>query len=320
MPFSCRSIAVLSAVCLPLLSAPLGFVRSAAAQTEESATTLTMTLDTGAPATPPKRNTGTTGPAGKTSAPTRRRVTSAPLASRNGIRSLRQPPMNAPQVPAQLACVVSEQAELRVGVEPSSRLLSKIPQGTYVAVIAETDAFWGVLMINKTIGWTPKSDLELMDYQTRIPVPQESEGSETAGGTPEYPETGEAFDERIRGVLREAYTYLGVPYVWGGNTRNGLDCSAFVRSCFRTQGVDLARHSGHQITRGRAIFSGNDLRPGDRLYFDCSTRRAGIDHTGIYVGRGLFIHASGSHGRVVVESLIKPVYVKGLVAIRRDFE
>jgi cell wall-associated NlpC family hydrolase len=58
------------------------------------------------------------------------------------------------------------------------------------------------------------------------------------------------------------------------------------------------------------------LQPGDRLYF--AVKRATIDHTGIYIGGGRFIHASMSRGKVAVDSLSKPLYGKNLVAVRRS--
>lgn len=244
-----------------------------------------------------------------------------PLSSRGTARVPRQAPTPPPKILAQMGFVIADPAELRVTTDSSTRLLSKVPKGTHVAVVAESGEYWGVLMLNNTVGWTPKSNLEMLDYQTQIALPSTPDPSEpsVSPDVENYIRNNAGMSLQVQGVLREAFTYLNVPYVWGGNTRNGLDCSAFVRACFHTEGVELPRHSGDQIVKGRPV-AGADLRAGDRLYFDCSARMPGIDHTGIYIGNGLFVHASGGHGRVVVESLFKPLYVKGLVAIRRDFE
>ena len=312
---------VISALAALCLVAPA--IAQTDSDTEGNGNTLTLTLDTGAPASPAASPKAT-----RKVAPTRStsRRNTLPLPSRSGSRTLRQPPMVAPKVLAQLGYVVEAQAELRVNIETGSRLLSKVPKGTHVAVVAESGNYWGVLMLNNTVGWTPKSSLEMLDYQTQVAVPASdpagdmSEDNSLSNRTDDYVNHAAGdMPPPVQGALREAFTYLGVPYVWGGESRGGLDCSAFVRSVFRTQGIDLPRHSGDQIAIGRAV-AAQDLRAGDRLYFDCSTRRSGIDHTGIYLGNGLFINASGGVGKVCVQSLFRPIYYRGLVAIRRDFE
>ena len=109
---------------------------------------------------------------------------------------------------------------------------------------------------------------------------------------------------------------MGAPYVWAGNSRSGLDCSAFVKNVFSTVGVSLPRHSGDQISQGRKITDTGELVAGDRLYF--AMKGGGtITHTGIYIGEGFFIHASSNHKCVDVDPLFK-TYVNKLVAIRRD--
>ncbi len=308
---------------IPLFSALLLTI-PAWAQSEdgssETSNTLTLTLDTGTTPPPANAQTPVTPVHKRASLSSGGRLPGLPLPSRNGVRGLRQQPLTAPKVQAQLGCTVAPQTLVRVSIDSGSRLLSKVPSGTYIAIIADAGTHYGVLMANNTVGWTPKTNIELMDYKTQVTAPNtgDSDASSSSESETYQSDTGGALDPRVEGILREAFTYLGVPYVWGGTSRNGLDCSAFVRACFRTQGIDLPRHSGDQIVRGRAI--SDDLRAGDRLYFDCSSRHSGIDHTGIYLGRGLFIHASGSHGKVVVESLNKPKYLRCLVAIRRDFE
>jgi peptidoglycan endopeptidase LytF len=117
-------------------------------------------------------------------------------------------------------------------------------------------------------------------------------------------------------VVREAVRYLGAPYRYGGTSPlSGLDCSAFVQQVFARRGVRLPRTAAEQAQVGIPV-SVADLRPGDRLYFSVRGRR--VDHCGIYIGNGLFIHASGRHDAVVISRLDEPLYARSLVAIRRD--
>jgi cell wall-associated NlpC family hydrolase len=131
----------------------------------------------------------------------------------------------------------------------------------------------------------------------------------------QVPAPGENLSPREEAILKEAFTYLGVPYVWAGNTRKGLDCSAFVRNVYKSVvGVDLPRHSGDQAQVGAPIVS--DLRPGDRLYFAMKGDR--VSHCGIYIGNNYFIHASTNHNRVDIDQIYDGShYATKLVAVRR---
>lgn len=251
------------------------------------------------------------------------RLGTLPLPSR-GVPNrtpVRANPQPAPKVLAQLGYVIPAKVEVRVSQEPGARMLSVVPKGTNLAVVQEGQEHWGVLMVNNTIGWVPKAALELIDYRTEVSVPApepQAQPQPQPGGESEAGYPGAVADPRIESIMREAFTYLGVPYVWAGNTRNGLDCSAFVKNVYSTMGVKLPRHSGDQLSVGRTV-QGPDLRAGDRLYFDM--KGAGrISHTGIYLGNGYFIHASSNQGKVGVDSLFKKNYYRALVAARRDFE
>lgn len=286
-------------------------------------TTLELPLETGNNA--PKTTVETKAPAKPAAKPTSKartssgsgRVTALPLPSRGNVTRtpVRQAPQQAPKVLAQLGLVIADKLEVRVGLETNSQILSTVEKGTHLAVVQENDEFYGVLMVNNTIGWVPKSSMELIDYKTEVSVPAPKQEEPKAQNPQEALTQG--LSQVQQSVLREAFTYLGVPYVWAGNTRSGLDCSAFVKNVFATVGVTLPRHSGDQITVGRAV-QGPDLQPGDRLYFDM--KRVGrISHTGIYIGNGLFIHASSGQHKVAVDSIFKKSFYNALVCARRDF-
>lgn len=99
-------------------------------------------------------------------------------------------------------------------------------------------------------------------------------------------------------VRAEYDRWKGTPHVLGGNSRRGMDCSAFVRRVF-TDAFDirLPRTTESQVTRGRRI-SRDDLQPGDLVFF----RPAKTRHVGIYLNDGKFAHASSSEG-VTISSL-----------------
>jgi cell wall-associated NlpC family hydrolase len=97
-------------------------------------------------------------------------------------------------------------------------------------------------------------------------------------------------------VVKYAKHFLGVPYVWGGSSPRGFDCSGFVRYVYAHFGVGLAHSSYAQFSSGHRVSRGG-LKPGDLVFFH------GLGHVGIYIGAGRFIHAPHSGTRVQIASL-----------------
>ncbi|QDR80187.1 C40 family peptidase [Sporomusa termitida] len=97
----------------------------------------------------------------------------------------------------------------------------------------------------------------------------------------------------VRRIIQTSMRYTGVPYVFGGTSPNGFDCSGFTRYVFAQSGVYLPRMADEQFGIGRAV-SHSRLRPGDLVFF--STYAAGASHSGIYLGDGKFISATSSRG------------------------
>lgn len=97
----------------------------------------------------------------------------------------------------------------------------------------------------------------------------------------------------VETLLRdEERRWRGTPYRYGGSSRQGIDCSAFVQAVYRDAfGLDLPRSTTDQVTVGRPV-SSDALQPGDLLFF----RLPRSQHVGIYLGRGEFAHAATSQG------------------------
>jgi peptidoglycan DL-endopeptidase CwlO len=98
------------------------------------------------------------------------------------------------------------------------------------------------------------------------------------------------------GVVGIAMQYLGVPYVWGGSSPRGFDCSGLVSYVFAQIGVSLPHSSYAQFGMGTAV-SISQLQPGDLVFF------TGASHVGIYIGGGQFIHAPHTGDVVKISSL-----------------
>lgn len=191
--------------------------------------------------------------------------------------------------------VVSAKVEIKRSASRASRSLFSCPRETYLAIVNQRGRWYGILMVDGSTGWIEKSMVNVLNYQVVSPTSPATESGSR--------------------IVNTALKYLGIPYRWGGCSPVGLDCSGFVKTVFATNGVSLPRVARDQAQVGEPVsFSG--LRAGDRLYFACKGGQ--VDHTGIYMGNGLFIHSSvGRHG-VAVDSISKPLFARSLVVARRS--
>ncbi|MGB8518742.1 MAG: C40 family peptidase [Candidatus Tumulicola sp.] len=112
-------------------------------------------------------------------------------------------------------------------------------------------------------------------------------------------------------LARSALRFLGAPYVFGGTSSSGFDCSGFVQHVFGMLGVALPRTADAQYDAGKPAVGGP--RAGDLVFFDTY---GGVSHVGIYLGHGQFVHASSSHG-VMVSKLSESYWASRYVGAKR---
>lgn len=100
----------------------------------------------------------------------------------------------------------------------------------------------------------------------------------------------------VRRIIQTGLRLTGVPYVFGGTSPSGFDCSGFVRYVFASAGISLPRTADAQFDAGNPV-SISKLQPGDLVFY--TTYADGASHNGIYIGDGKFVHASSSRGVTV---------------------
>jgi hypothetical protein len=114
-----------------------------------------------------------------------------------------------------------------------------------------------------------------------------------------------------------AYRYLGVPYVWGGETPNGFDCSGLTMYVYAQLGIKLGHYTGFQYYQGRRV-PRDQLQPGDLVFFHASS--SGVPgHEGMYIGNGSFIHAPHTGDVVKISSLFEAAYALSYVGAVRPY-
>ena len=111
--------------------------------------------------------------------------------------------------------------------------------------------------------------------------------------------------------------FLGLPYLWGGRSSYGFDCSGFTQMLVRARGINMPRDADQQAAwSGVVPVERNDLQPGDLLFFGASPKS--IVHTGMYIGDGQFIQdTTNGHPVVQISRLDDDPWTKLLVACRR---
>ena len=139
----------------------------------------------------------------------------------------------------------------------------------------------------------------------------------------------EGFGDRLRQAMLEgentrgtnsfvltAKDYAGTPYVWGGESARGFDCSGFIIRVMRDLGYPAPPHSAaEQYKYGKPIAEAL-LKPGDLVFF-ANTYKLGISHVGIYLGKRRFIHAAGTGKGTIVSSLDESKFRRKFAGARR---
>ena len=222
--------------------------------------------------------------------------------------------------------VDAEEMSLLQEADGSSEVLDTLKDGDRLEVTG-FDNGWFAVKKGDTTGYVTGDDLDLT-MEKEAPKPKVTAAAvkkavtETAAdGTND---TGDSTDSAASSsgsgsdIVSFAQQYLGVPYVYGGTSGSGFDCSGFTMYVFSHFGISLAHGATPQLNNGYAV-SMSDLQPGDLVFFfGTYNTSSAASHVGIYVGGGQFIHASSSRG-VIISSLSESYYANRYLGARRVF-
>lgn len=199
-------------------------------------------------------------------------------------------------VNADSAVVTGNGVNLRSGPGTGYSVITCLPKGTYITVNGSSNGWYSV-SYNGVSGYMSASYVSVRKGVTvdRSGLTVDRNGN-TGASLVEY-----------------AARFLGTPYVYGGTSPSGFDCSGFVYYVYKQFGYTLNRTAAAQNSNGIWV-ARNNLKPGDIVLFNTS---GGISHAGIYVGNDQFIHAVKPGTPVQYDSLSSSYYSTRYVSARR---
>ncbi len=192
--------------------------------------------------------------------------------------------------------VKGSDVRMRSGPGTNYSILGTYNNGTPLTITG-TSGNWTAVTINGVKGYVNST------YVTTTKSDGGSTGSSTPSGS-----IGET-------IVATAKQYMGAPYVYGGMSPSGFDCSGFVNYVYKLCGYSMSRVASSIYNNNGTYVEKANLQLGDLVFF--ASNSSSIGHVGIYIGNGQFIHSSSGAGCVVISDLSSSYYLKNYVGAKR---
>lgn len=206
----------------------------------------------------------------------------------------------------------------------SSEVLAKYDEGKKLDVYEHSGDWYRVSIGEGRYGWINKEYIVVRNItvsrgltsEAKPPVEIDEPSDETANETDDV-----NVSELRQQIVDYAKKFQGVRYVYGGTSPKGFDCSGFVQYVFKHFDISLERTAADMGQHGTKI-DRSELKKGDLVFFDTNGGLNAIEHVGIYIGGGKFIHASSgsSAHKVIISSLTSGFYDKSYMRSREYIE
>ncbi|ETI67109.1 C40 family peptidase [Neobacillus vireti] len=226
-----------------------------------------------------------------------------------------------------------EWAHILIPDQPSSKNENGYPGWVPKCQLMKRHEDWNLENGSVAVVTRPKAilskeggNLEL-SFQTTLPLLKE-EDSQVIVKTPdgigalgwENIVVFESLAARYKGmgsdIVSAGEQFLGLPYLWGGMSSYGYDCSGFSYSMCKANGYVIPRDAHDQASAGKPVAT-TDIKPGDLLFFAYEEGKGSIHHVGIYYGDGKLLHAPNTGKTVEIIPLSGTIYERELCAARR---
>jgi N-acetylmuramoyl-L-alanine amidase len=213
--------------------------------------------------------------------------------------------------PVSTGMVNASEVNMRVNPSDTSEVIMMLEDGTEVSVYGISGEWYLVETSEKEFGWIHRTLLDVRESDVSRGINDEEHFFREIDLT--------EITTLQTQVVEYAKKFLGVKYVWGGESPKGFDCSGLVLYVYRHFGVRLP-HLASLQTRYGTYVKRSELCAGDLVFFDTGGDND-IGHVGIYAGDGMFVHASSSNsnGHKVVCSSLDGYYSRVYVTARRIF-
>ena len=207
---------------------------------------------------------------------------------------------------------------LRKGPSTSTSMLDQLKSGEEVEIFGFNCGWYKVRYENQ-VGYIRSDLVALLEKpanNTGIAASSSNNGSSASSGSSSNSNgssTGSSSSDRGQEIATYAQQFVGYPYVYGGSSPSGFDCSGFMQYVFAQFGYSINRTATAQLANGTYV-EYNDMRPGDIIYFGYGSTAS---HVGMYIGNGQFVHAQNSSTGVVITSLSESWYANRYLCAHR---